>query len=188
MKFKNILGAVSLLLVAGSVSATTILPGPSILAPTSGDSQFIEVPAAGLDLGGFQLALFDDGVVMSDSAALYIDPVTLIPGYSVEMIAFTQVQGSHWQATAASTGEFIDLFGGNYFKLGVTTDGGDTWVPNSSVVIGANSNSLVVNFFDDNGANGSVSIIDATVVPVPAAAWLFASGLIGVVGVSRRKA
>ncbi len=39
--------------------------------------------------------------------------------------------------------------------------------------------------FDDG--NGVSSAIFATVVPVPAAAWLFGSGLLGLVGVARRK-
>jgi hypothetical protein len=36
-------------------------------------------------------------------------------------------------------------------------------------------------FFDDG------SFADFTVVPVPAAVWLFGSGLLGLIGISRRK-
>ena len=41
-----------------------------------------------------------------------------------------------------------------------------------------------VEFFD--GVN--ILEVDVQVVPVPAAVWLFGSGLIGLIGVARRKA
>jgi hypothetical protein len=37
------------------------------------------------------------------------------------------------------------------------------------------------------GAIADISDIPASVVPVPAAVWLFGSGLLGMVGVARRK-
>ena len=39
----------------------------------------------------------------------------------------------------------------------------------------------------DGAFNGFNANFDFTVVPVPAAVWLFGSGLLGLVGVARRK-
>ena len=40
----------------------------------------------------------------------------------------------------------------------------------------------------DIGTGNSIHIISVSAVPVPAAAWLFGSGLLGLIGVARRKA
>ncbi|MEN8205169.1 MAG: VPLPA-CTERM sorting domain-containing protein [Pseudomonadota bacterium] len=49
-----------------------------------------------------------------------------------------------------------------------------------------------VNYLGNGGFNGTLTNADfdniTTVVPVPAAVWLFGSGLLGLVGVARRKA
>ena len=44
---------------------------------------------------------------------------------------------------------------------------------------------LNVNF--DIGSGNSLTVLSVTTVPVPAAAWLFASGLLGLIGIARRK-
>jgi hypothetical protein len=36
-------------------------------------------------------------------------------------------------------------------------------------------------------ADGSIEYLDTQVVPIPAAAWLFGSGLLGIIGIARRK-
>jgi len=47
----------------------------------------------------------------------------------------------------------------------------------------------VVAYFDIGSGNSlHVTSVSSSVVPVPAAAWLFGSGLIGLIGVARRKA
>ena len=40
----------------------------------------------------------------------------------------------------------------------------------------------------DGGIDAGMALVNATVVPVPAAVWLFGSGLLGLIGIARRKA
>ena len=72
-------------------------------------------------------------------------------------------------------------FGGVRYRLGF--DGGLASASLSSVGV-----SETVGFLDDDqGAVLSGVIGSSTVVPVPAAFWLFGSGLLGLIGVARRK-
>ena len=81
----------------------------------------------------------------------------------------------------------LTLTGSDNFILGLSTDNGASWFAVSSVVaVGANS--YTVSF--ENGA--SVLLVDVQfiqAVPLPAAVWLFGSGMLGLVGGAvRRKA
>ena len=46
---------------------------------------------------------------------------------------------------------------------------------------------VLIGDFDGDFATGSITAFSATVVPVPAAVWLFGSGLVGLIGFARRK-
>jgi hypothetical protein len=46
---------------------------------------------------------------------------------------------------------------------------------------------VLIGDFDGDFATGSITAFSATVVPVPAAVWVFGSGLLGLIGVARRK-
>jgi len=58
----------------------------------------------------------------------------------------------------------------------------------SSSAITFDAHSVTVNFASTSWAEGSSASIALETVPIPAAVWLFGSGLIGLVGVARRKA
>lgn len=49
-------------------------------------------------------------------------------------------------------------------------------------------NSNFTSFDDFDGLFGDWTTVEITAVPVPAAVWLFASGLLGLAGIARRKA
>jgi hypothetical protein len=92
--------------------------------------------------------------------------------------------GLDFSATSTVTGNSTTLFNDNQFVLAVT-DGVSWFEPVSFVEIAPGSNIYEITF-----SNGVVTSVDAvpTVIPVPAAAWLFGSGLLGLVGVARRRA
>ena len=161
MKIRNILIGVAFL-ASGTANATTVF------APTDGDVNFI--------LGLFNpsdtiLAMFDDSDQSFMGSQLVID----IP----EEIAIAVSGGGNFKATG-NLG-MLTLTGSDHFILAVSTDGGANWSGNTGIVdVGANSYNVVF-------SNGTVVEVDVQVIPVPAAVWLFGSGLLGLVGIARRK-
>lgn len=170
----GILCAVPFMVVGwASASASTIL------AATDGDVNFF------LDeLGGAQLAMFEDGDFGGDALAIPLPSAIGIAG------PFVGPSDTNYIATNQLL-DSIFLFDNPWFVLGVSTDGGATWISDSGVTeLGANAYRV---FFQLDGP-GAGSVVSADVqvvqtvqaVPVPAAAWLFGSGLLGLVGIARR--
>jgi hypothetical protein len=166
MKTKTIyalMGIVTMLSVARVDAAT-------IFAPTDPNVNFLLADLSG---GGI-LALFDDSDQAYAGASLIIDA----PG----IINFAgPLSGGNYIAVNSSAAT-LTLTGNNHFILGLSFDGGTSWLADTSVVsLGANAYRV---FFDSN----SVVQVDVQVIPVPAAVWLFGSGILGLVAVARRKA
>lgn len=162
MNFRNLLVGL-VLVVSGSANAATVF------APTDGDVNFI---LSTLN-SGTMLAMFDD----SDQLFLGNNLDIPVP----EIVGFTgPISGGNWIATNEST-ETLTLTNSPNFILGISTDSGTSWSGDTSLTpLGGNS--YTVNFSD-----GSVIEVDVQVVPVPAAVWLFGSGLLGLVGIARRR-
>lgn len=83
---------------------------------------------------------------------------------------------------------------GEEWTLAIFADSG--WFSDGSVIpdnLPATYSALLVGFeFDEYGAEigsvfASVNSVTVSAVPVPAAAWLFGSGLLGLIGVARKK-
>lgn len=97
-------------------------------------------------------------------------------------------------STIANTGLLTDTGGGSVnWNLAATVDladtagwGSDTWV-NAQIQNNLNATSLTSgeNAFIQKKASGVVLTVNP--VPVPAAVWLFGSGLLGLVAMGRRK-
>ena len=66
--------------------------------------------------------------------------------------------------------------GFSHIQLGTLLLGGGGWAP-YSIYFDANTNGAIIGTFTVEGA----------VVPIPSALWLFGSGLLGLVGIARRK-
>jgi hypothetical protein len=162
-----LVGAVSMLSVARVEAAT-------VFAPTDGDVNFLLG-----DLLGAQLAIFDDEDQSYLGSSLGVDIGDVVG------IAGPNGIGDH-TATNTTTNGTLTLTGSSNFILGLSTEGGTSWLPDATVVsLGANAYSVTF------GTGANVIEVDVQIVPaipVPAAVWLFGSGLIGLVGVARRKA
>ena len=102
-------------------------------------------------------------------------------GDTVEIVA----SSGNFIATSTVTTNSITLINDNQFVIALREDiSGEWFEPVSWAEIVPNSN-----LYDITFSNGMVLSIDAvpTVVPVPAAVWLFGTGLLGLVRVARRK-
>ena len=167
MKLTNGILSLGALLMASQVNAATIF------APTDGDVNFLLG-----DLLGAQLAIFDDEDQTYQGSSL---------GVSIgDVVGFAGPNGfGDHIATNTTTALSKNLTGSSNFILGLSTDNGASWIADAAVIaIGANA--YTVTF----GTGANVIQVDVTVVPpvpVPAAVWLFGSGLIGLVGIARRK-
>jgi len=141
--------------------------------PTDGDVNFSYTTVAGYSLGIFDVDDFDGSQA---------NPLMLYTGAGADTIDIVAA-GSDFSATSAVTGNFTTLYNDSQFVIALT-DNNNWFEPISWYELAAGSNMYDITF-----SNGSVLSIDATptVVPVPAAVWLFGSGLIGLAGFARRK-
>ncbi|MGB5475145.1 MAG: VPLPA-CTERM sorting domain-containing protein [Gammaproteobacteria bacterium] len=160
---------VLLVLLAGLVSSSA--NAATVFAPTDGDVNFLLG-----DLLGAQLAIFDD----SDQSYVGLSLDVAIG----DVVGFAGPNGvGNHIATNTTTTNTLLLTGSSNFILGLSTDGGTSWIADASVVaLGANAYSVTF------GTGANVIEVDVQIIPVPAAVWLFGSGLLGLVAVARRKA
>jgi hypothetical protein len=162
-----LVGAVSMLSVARVEAAT-------VFAPTDGDVNFL------FDTfnEGTMLAMFDDSDTTLSGSHLDIPLPELV------LITVGGTNPGDWTATNETPTPF-NLTGSSQFRLGISTDAGVSWSGDISTSP-AGTNALNVTFSDGTVLSVDVQVVPA--IPVPAAVWLFGSGLIGLVGVARRKA
>ena len=162
MNFKGLLTGI-VLLGSGTANAATVF------APTDGDVNFL---LSTLSFGTL-LAMFDDSDQSYTGSSLAIT----VP----EIVGIAGPTGSGDFIATNESAATLTLSGSDQFILGISTDGGSTWSGDTSVTyLGANA--YTVSFSD-----GSVLEVDVQVIPVPAAVWLFGTGLVGLVAVARRR-
>jgi hypothetical protein len=159
---KKLLAGLTLIL-SGSANAVTVF------APTDGDVNFLFSTLTSSTL----LAMFDDSDVTYAGSSLDI-PVP-------ELITFSGPDGfGDWTATNEAAVS-LNLTGSPNFILGISTDGGTTWSGDTSV------SSVGANAYNVTFSDGTVLEVDVRIVPIPAAVWLFGSGILGLVAVGRRR-
>lgn len=157
---------IMLIALLGYIPASAV--AATIFSPTDGDVNFLLA-----DLQGGTLAMFDDGDQNYSGTAIEI------PVASTVVIDGPINSNNDFLATN-SLGNTLTLTINHDFILGLNLNG--VWLSDSSVLdLGANSYTVTFS----NG--GSVTMVDAQVVPIPAAAWLFGSGLLGLVAMARRR-
>ena len=185
----NYFAATAFMLASTAASAVTI--DPTVWAPTNEDVDFIQLDLMGLTTNGGMLAMFDEADFGGDA---------LVIGAGGGHVTFT-ASGSDWIAQYFDVdnlaGGSTTLFGDNHFVLGMKWGSNvfpgsvNGYYPDSGRAVTSSPDSYLITFDGFKGAEdpitGSTLAIDVQVVPVPAAAWLFGSGLIGLVGVARRK-
>jgi hypothetical protein len=148
----------------------------TVLAATDGTANFFFD-----ELSDAQLGLFDDDLEIAGTALE-------VPVPSTVSIA---PDGAGDFTVTNENSDQLPLTNQPWFVLGVSTDGGSSWIADSGVAaLGADAFRV---FFQLGGAGaGSVVAVDVQiapmVVPAPAALWLFACGLIGLLGTARRTA
>jgi hypothetical protein len=176
MIFKSLIGLSFLIasLVSASANASTIF------APTDGNVNFLNTNID-LSSGNTQVAIFNVGDLGGANNTVVLDNV-----YSASLAEFSVSGGNYLVSSKANISatafDNMTLFGTDNFILGLTNDSGTNWVADIGYT------SLGGSLYDVHFADGSLLQVDVQVVPVPAAVWLFGSGLIGLAGIARRKA
>jgi hypothetical protein len=151
--------------MSAMVSATTTF------TPTDGNVNTF-------DLNGFvptddnTFAIFDAGADLGSATHLTLAPFDQV------VLAF---DGASWTATNEA-GDSLDL--GATANFNIAADSGSGFVGGDALPPPIGPNSWVIGFGSDAP---QLAAVDLTAVPVPAAVWLFGSGLLGLVGVARRK-
>lgn len=156
----------------------------TIWAPTNADTDFIQFgDGLGITTMGGTLALFDDDTGLTGT------PLEI--GQGGGQVVFTDNNDGTWNAEAfdvtnTSLGS-ITLLGSNNFMLGIDWGAGYFGDTNATPISSPDTYLIV---FDGQDVTGSISgntlAVDLAPIPIPAAVWLFGSGLIGLVVVARR--
>jgi hypothetical protein len=177
--------AMSLLLGASAASAATVtfgsLPGKAI-----GITE--------LDVGGtFYDVLFDELATASSIYGTFPGTFSMTANEanaaSIAMVA--ALNTAEAQSVGEDTSE--DSLLNSRFSIGVSSFGGD--LPSTQFVVLSEGNFTLGEWTDPRSDQDGYAV-DRTyatftpsesVVPVPAAVWLFGSGLLGLIGIARRK-
>lgn len=158
-------------LCAGLLAVASSFAGAStVFFPTDGDVNFLFS-----NLGSNQLFMFDDDDNNNFAAAL--DNLS-IPLPSIVGIAGPNGSGDY--IATNSLANTLTLTGSDQFVLAIFD--GANWIGDTSVTANG-ANAYTVEF----DVGGNVLAVDVQVVPVPAAVWLFGSGLLGFTMVGRRQ-
>lgn len=183
MEFKHLLMAVCLV-ATGSANAATVW------LPTNVDTNYLAFQSVA---SGASLAIFNYD---NNTNSIYL-PQRLDVDVNTTGAGTVTFQ-SNANHTATSGSNSLNLgTDGNYFAVGMSMDSGATWTLDNGSPTHLNG-SIYTLFFDLPGGTQTAIQVDAdpydtggvppeAVVPVPAAAWLFGSGLLGLAGIARRK-
>jgi len=184
---KNYFLASVILMLAAPVANATVWH------PTNEDTDFIQLDfsgtpgaGAGISTNGGILALFDDDTGFAGPA--------LEIGTDGGHVVFTDNNDGSWNAEVFDlnnvSGGSITLANNNWFVLGI--DWGAGYFGDTNYVLTSTPDTYLIVFDGQDSQQGQISgntlAVDLAPIPVPAAVWLFGSGLLGLVAVARRRA
>lgn len=185
MKLTHIIATATFLLASSAATAATIWE------PTNEDTDFIQLDFAGVpDAGpgistnGGTLALFDDSDFGGNA---------LVIGESGGQVVFTDNMDGSWNAeffdVGSSSGGSITLSDDAQFVLGMDWGAGYYGDTNYSLVSSPDTYMILFDGVaaDGKSVSGNTLAVDLQPIPVPAAVWLFGTGLLGLVAVARRR-
>jgi hypothetical protein len=176
-------------------SAVFILASTSANAtvwhPTNEDTDFIQLNfggGLGISTNGGSLAMFDD-------EAGFAGPALEI-GADGGHVVFSDNGDGSWNAevfdVTNTSGGSITLSNNANFVLGISWNGGANYFGDSGWSLQSSPDTYLINFDGivqgPRRISGSTLAVDLAPIPVPAAVWLFGSGLLGLVAVARRRA
>lgn len=140
------------------------------------------VPAGTSNLTG---TLTLDGLGADDATWVFQMPSTLItsPSSIVNLIDPGANAGVYWNVGSSATLDTTTLFQGNILASSSITMNAGATIGCGSALANTGAVTLISNTIS-TGCNG---LSAPSPVPVPAAVWLFGSGLLGLIGVARRK-
>jgi hypothetical protein len=203
-------------LVANSVMSTTIAGINSAIAasstlqtflaanPAAGDGwtveagQYLGLTNALTKTAGNSKAIFSSGIATGNPSAINATILGLLEGYQngygtdVSTGGLTALQASK-ESTAVSYSTAVNAAASKYGLIGANDLSALGTTVNLFGLTGNGSTGAVQSYILGTaslGTNGTLTLAGNTPpppVPLPAAVWLFGSGLLGLVGVSRRR-
>lgn len=167
-------------LLAGTCLSTMASAATTIWTPTDGNVNILDFGTLVGGNPGITYDLFDNSATDFTTGGLSLA--------IFDVVTFEKVADDGWVA-ANNAGDSIILGDTNQFQLTASRNADPaTEVLTANPV--AESGAALVTFYSDT-AFADLLVVDATpttsAVPVPAAVWLFGSGLVGLIGLSRRR-
>ncbi len=184
MKFKSLVAAAALgLTTFTSQAATVLLPSDGHVNLFTDNNIMVGVYDA-----------YSGSPVASSVLDALMAPSIFGLGATVDFVPPSSPGATSYFAVNSS-GTTLALGSTNEFSIAISLDGGISWLEDDMSKTVYSTNGDIAQLIFNLPAPGdlpfpveeSVIAVDVAPVPLPAAAWLFGAGLLGLVGVARRK-